>query len=207
MKGSKLTSQLAPTPRERRAAMLDAITVICRAPCTGRGCNRSRLLSLTTAQSAPATAALAAGTNCHTITVSVNLNRKGYIVSIVTAESNGPCYMPPRCELGGMRPSDKNFRENLRKAIEIAGINESELARHLQCAPITVNRWVRGPNEPSFRDLDRIARYFKKSVFDFFLDPTDQRTTGVDLDTAIGIVEAHARAGAKVLKSEEESGE
>lgn len=118
-----------------------------------------------------------------------------------SVRSPKPCYADPGCEWGIVpRPSKQNFRENLRKLISATGLDDKVFAREIGVSPAALSRWLSGTNEPAFEDFDNIARYFKIAVHDLFLDPTDDRTTKVDLDTALQIVAVHAHAGKDALK-------
>lgn len=120
---------------------------------------------------------------------------------MLTGRSPKACYGVRRCEWEPVpRPSKQNFRENLRNLIDGAGLDDKAFAKEIGVSPATLSRWLSGTNEPSFEDLDAIANYFEKSAHELFFDPTDKRTSKVDLDTALRIVTAHAHAGKHALK-------
>lgn len=113
-----------------------------------------------------------------------------------------PCYMDPGCGWGGMvQPARKCFRDNLRALIEKSGLKDHEFAKEIGVSNAKVSRWFNERNDPSFEDLDVVAAFFKVPVQMLFLDPSDTRTTPIELDQAIRIVTAHAQAGKDLLKS------
>lgn len=76
------------------------------------------------------------------------------------------------------------------------GVNDSDLARDLKVAPITVGRWVRGLREPSFEDLDKIAASLtrlggeKVIVQQLFQDPTEHLSVKMDVRLAQKVIAA-----------------
>jgi len=48
------------------------------------------------------------------------------------------------------------------------GISQEVLAKALKVAPNTVSRWETGTYKPTIEDLDRLARFFGKSILEFF---------------------------------------
>lgn len=55
------------------------------------------------------------------------------------------------------------FTYNLRKALEESGASQRELADFLGVHVNTVQKWLRGQNDPSFATIEAIAGYFKVS--------------------------------------------
>lgn len=55
------------------------------------------------------------------------------------------------------------------------GISQEILAERLGVATNTISRWETATYQPTIQDLDRLARFFGKSVLEFFPkeDPTD----------------------------------
>ena len=105
-----------------------------------------------------------------------------------------PCYTDRRCEWGAVpRPTKQNFRENVRMLIQEYGIDDLNLARAIGASPSALSRWLNGTNEPSFEDIDNIAKYFGTTPQALFIDPTDNRT--MDINAALRVVAAHVRAG------------
>jgi transcriptional regulator with XRE-family HTH domain len=51
------------------------------------------------------------------------------------------------------------------------GISQDALAKALGVASNTVSRWETGIYKPTIEDLDRLARFFGKSILEFF--PSD----------------------------------
>ena len=49
-----------------------------------------------------------------------------------------------------------------------AGISQDALAKALHVASNTVSRWETGTYKPTIEDLDRLARFFGKSIMEFF---------------------------------------
>ena len=50
------------------------------------------------------------------------------------------------------------------------GISQEALATHLQVAPNTISRWETGIYRPSFKDVERISRFFGVSMKSFLPD-------------------------------------
>jgi transcriptional regulator with XRE-family HTH domain len=50
------------------------------------------------------------------------------------------------------------------------GISQQALAKALGIASNTVSRWETGTYQPTVNDLDRLARFFGKSIFEFWPD-------------------------------------
>jgi transcriptional regulator with XRE-family HTH domain len=48
------------------------------------------------------------------------------------------------------------------------GISQDALSKALGIAPNTVSRWETGTYKPTIEDLDRLARFFGKSIMEFF---------------------------------------
>jgi transcriptional regulator with XRE-family HTH domain len=48
------------------------------------------------------------------------------------------------------------------------GLSQEELAKAIDVATNTISRWETATYQPSLEDLDRLARYFGKSILDFF---------------------------------------
>jgi transcriptional regulator with XRE-family HTH domain len=48
------------------------------------------------------------------------------------------------------------------------GISQDALAKTLGVASNTVSRWETGTYRPTIEDLERLARFFGKSILDFF---------------------------------------
>lgn len=48
------------------------------------------------------------------------------------------------------------------------GISQDALAKALGVASNTVSRWETGTYRPTIEDLERLARFFGKSILDFF---------------------------------------
>lgn len=85
-----------------------------------------------------------------------------------------------------------NSKELLRKNLNVLmgdkrGEN-AKLANHVGVDPSVVSNWRTGKNSPEIEKLSRIADYFGLSVAQLFTDPTDIRTTGMDLETALRMV-------------------
>jgi transcriptional regulator with XRE-family HTH domain len=49
-----------------------------------------------------------------------------------------------------------------------SGISQDALAKELHVASNTVSRWETGTYKPTVEDLDRLARFFGKSIMEFF---------------------------------------
>jgi len=49
------------------------------------------------------------------------------------------------------------------------GLSQDALAKELGVATNTISRWETGTCKPSLEDLDKLARFFGKSILDFFL--------------------------------------
>jgi transcriptional regulator with XRE-family HTH domain len=106
-----------------------------------------------------------------------------------TAALPNDCYTDARHGLEGMaRSSKKNFCDNLKRIMQAMDVDGSELARRIKRTPTTVSRWRKGIQEPSFKDMDAIASALGVPVQDLFLDPDDEKTTGIPLDKALMMV-------------------
>jgi transcriptional regulator with XRE-family HTH domain len=47
------------------------------------------------------------------------------------------------------------------------GLSQEALATHLKVAPNTISRWETGTYRPSFKDVERISRFFGVSIMSF----------------------------------------
>ncbi|HEX6716999.1 MAG TPA: helix-turn-helix transcriptional regulator [Pyrinomonadaceae bacterium] len=47
------------------------------------------------------------------------------------------------------------------------GLSQEALATHLKVAPNTISRWETGTYRPSFKDVERISRFFGVSIISF----------------------------------------
>lgn len=54
------------------------------------------------------------------------------------------------------------------------GISQEELAKALEKSTNTVSRWETATYKPSIEDLDKLARFFKVSILEFFPSETKQ---------------------------------
>lgn len=54
------------------------------------------------------------------------------------------------------------------------GISQEELAREMGKSTNTVSRWETATYKPSIEDLDKLARFFKVSILEFFPSETKQ---------------------------------
>jgi len=57
---------------------------------------------------------------------------------------------------------------DLRTSFGTEGISQESLATGIGVATNTVSRWETGTYHPSLEDLDKLARFFNKSILDFF---------------------------------------
>jgi transcriptional regulator with XRE-family HTH domain len=55
------------------------------------------------------------------------------------------------------KPEPRTFADNLREAMQAAGVTQEALARAVDVTLSTVSRWYRGRNKPDLDKLDRIA--------------------------------------------------
>lgn len=62
------------------------------------------------------------------------------------------------------------------------GISQEALANAMGVATNTISRWETGTYEPTLNDLERLARFFGKSIVQFFpqVQPHDPKTEKVD---------------------------
>jgi transcriptional regulator with XRE-family HTH domain len=74
---------------------------------------------------------------------------------------------PPAPEENLMQFIAVRIRE-MRAAFGGAGISQEALAKELDVATNTVSRWETGTYKPTIEDLEKIARFFRVSVLDFF---------------------------------------
>lgn len=72
------------------------------------------------------------------------------------------------------------------------GISQEELAKHLNVATNTISRWETAAYEPTLDDLDRLARFFEKSLMEFFPpedNPPANQSLAVLMRAAQGLTE------------------
>lgn len=94
-----------------------------------------------------------------------------------------------------VRPSRDNFAENLAEFMRRQEISGAELGRRVGRTRGAIAKWLDGSQEPSFEDKDAIAKALGIPVARLFEDPTDARTTGIEIDTAIRMVVEAAKKG------------
>ena len=95
-----------------------------------------------------------------------------------------------------IRPAKDNFCENFDLFRREADLTWGDIADALKVSRSTISYWKTGRSQPSYEDMDALAKLFRKSVQDFFEDPTEPRTKRpVDLETALRIVAAAAKRG------------
>jgi ribosome-binding protein aMBF1 (putative translation factor) len=132
------------------------------------------------------------------LTLCVKSNPMGHNSSINTASLPKRCYGRQTLDLGDMaQPTKDNFPENLRRLMDDAGIDGSELARRVGRTPTTISRWRKGLKEPSFDDTDAIAKALGIPVTRLFQDPTEPDSIGIDIDTALRMIEAVVKKSKK----------
>lgn len=56
-----------------------------------------------------------------------------------------------------------NFSNNLRDALLEHNLTQQDLANHLGTSQATINRWIKGINEPSFSLLIEICLYLDET--------------------------------------------
>jgi transcriptional regulator with XRE-family HTH domain len=63
-----------------------------------------------------------------------------------------------------------------------AGISQDALAKEMGVATNTISRWETGTYEPTLNDLEKLARFFGKSIVQFFphVEVQDTRSQKVD---------------------------
>lgn len=69
--------------------------------------------------------------------------------------------------------------KDLRTGYGDIGISQEALAKALEVAPNTISRWETGAYKPDLNDLEKIARFFNKSIMTFFpqeLTPVKKET-------------------------------
>ena len=72
--------------------------------------------------------------------------------------------------------------KDLRISYATEGISQEALANAVGVATNTVSRWETGTYRPSLEDLDKLARFFGKSILDFFpaeADRTDDKVAAL----------------------------
>ncbi len=65
--------------------------------------------------------------------------------------------------------------KDLRTSYGAEGISQEALANAVGVATNTVSRWETGIYRPSLEDLDKLARFFGKSILDFFPAEADRK--------------------------------
>lgn len=86
------------------------------------------------------------------------------------------------------KPSRENFVANLNRLLAEVGIKNADIARKVGVSRATIGRWIDGETQPGYDELDALARVLNKPVSAFFEDPTDDRTTGLEIDKALRMV-------------------
>jgi len=94
-----------------------------------------------------------------------------------------------------VKPSRLAFAENLTEIMRQTGLSGAELARRIGRTRAAISRWCDGTQEPSFEDKDAIAKALGIPVAKLFEDPTDSRSTGIEIDKAIRMVVEAAKKG------------
>jgi transcriptional regulator with XRE-family HTH domain len=72
--------------------------------------------------------------------------------------------------------------KEFRSAYGEEGISQEALATEMKVATNTISRWETGTYEPTLNDLEKLARFFGKSIVQFFpqVEAHDQRSQKVD---------------------------
>ncbi len=78
----------------------------------------------------------------------------------------------------------RELRKNYNGGI---GISQEELAKKIGVTTNTVSRWETVTYKPSIEDLEKLARFFKISILEFF--PQDQKQNQPD-DRIMGLLRA-----------------
>lgn len=75
----------------------------------------------------------------------------------------------------------KQIKE-FRTAYGETGISQEALATKVGVATNTISRWETGTYEPTLNDLEKLARFFGKSIVQFFpqVESTDERSQKVE---------------------------
>ena len=89
----------------------------------------------------------------------------------------------------------QNFLRNLKRFMAAKGITNADIAREFGISRSTAGAWVSGGTQPRFEDIDGLAEMLDQPVAAFFEDPSDSRSTGLDLDKAIRMVVEAAKKG------------
>jgi len=71
-----------------------------------------------------------------------------------------------------MKSTLKNFRANVLYASEAAGISQQELARRSGVHFVTINRILRGVQDPGIQRCERIAAGLGIPLRDLIIEPT-----------------------------------
>lgn len=66
--------------------------------------------------------------------------------------------------------AEMEFTANLKRYREKEKLNQNELGERVGVAQATVQRWETGKREPSFTDLEKLAKALKVTVSDLFSD-------------------------------------
>lgn len=93
------------------------------------------------------------------------------------------------------RPSKEIFVENLAHWMGKRGLKQTQLADAVGVHRAVVHGWVTGRAHPEAKYYDAIADALDIPVASLFEDPTDSRTTGLDIDKAIRMVTEAAKKG------------
>lgn len=81
-----------------------------------------------------------------------------------------------------------NFARNLDRLLTEKKIRNAKLASAMDVSKATIGRWRTGEAQPTFDDLDKLCGLLGVAVMELYLDPSDERTTGMDLKTALAMI-------------------
>ncbi len=120
-------------------------------------------------------------------------------MSINTDASPKACYEDPGIWMERLlaKPSAELFIENVDALLRKQGKSAADLARHLGVGRSLITAWKQGRSDPGVERLSDVANYFNVPVSSLFIDPTDDRSTGITLDVAIRIVSEAAKKSQK----------
>ncbi len=86
------------------------------------------------------------------------------------------------------KPAQELVVANINELMEKLGKRNSQLARHCEVAQSTVSNWRNGVYSPEVANLSRIAGFLGVSVARLFRDPSDPKSVGMDVDTALAVL-------------------
>ena len=71
------------------------------------------------------------------------------------------------------KPISIVFRDNLNYYLGVSGLQQKELAEHLNISPVAVHKWLSGKSFPTLEKLDAICDCLNVSRFQLVMERTE----------------------------------